>query len=190
MSRAYRISVKESVARDIRAGDEICTQLELLGILSPEAMGQLLRAELGQRGFVESDDGKLVRQQGDLTVTVDPCNGEVSVKTDAEKSIVVEGEREATAWDDVGPLRKTVEDHARELLAKELEKKIEKENDKLQEKATASLEKHLNDLQPELASIVNKVTREALKQKAATLGTITEIAEDEKSGSMTIKIEV
>lgn len=190
MSRAYRVTVKENVSRDIRAGDEICTKLELLEILSPEAMGQLLRDELEKRGFTENDDGKLVRKDKTVTVTVDPCNGEVSVKAEATDSVTVSGTRDANAWDDVGPGKKQVEAKAREDLRKDLEGKIGKETEKLQQKATETLEKHLNDLQPEIGQIVNKITREALKQKATQLGTVTDISEDEKAGSMTIKIEV
>jgi hypothetical protein len=190
MSRAYRITVKESVTRDIKAGDEISTQLELLEILSPEAMGQLLREELKGRGFREKDDGTLTRKDGGITVTVDPCHGEVTVKAEAKEKVTVEGTKDANSWDDAGPSRQTVTDKAREQLRKDLEKKVEKEQERLQTKATDELEKHLHDLQPEIAEVVNKVTREALKQKAAQLGTIKEIAEDDKSGSMTIKVEV
>ena len=55
---------------------------------------------------------------------------------------------------------------------------------------TEALEKHLAELQPELSQVVNKITREALKEKAKQMGTITEIAEDAQTGSLTIKIEV
>jgi len=52
------------------------------------------------------------------------------------------------------------------------------------------LEKKLCDLQPELSDVVNKVTRQAIKEKAQQLGTVKEVSEDEESGSLTIKIEV
>ena len=51
MSRAYRITVKESDTRHLKAGDEICTQLEILEILPPEDMAALLKEELKKRGF-------------------------------------------------------------------------------------------------------------------------------------------
>jgi hypothetical protein len=88
MSRAYRITVKESVTREIKAGDEISTQLEILEILPPEDMATLLKEELKKRGFEEQDDGTMVRKDGDITVKVDPCNGEVTVKAEtAEKAL-------------------------------------------------------------------------------------------------------
>ena len=89
MSRAYRITVKESETRKLRGTDEICTQLELLEVLPPETMGKLLADELKGRGFTEAEDGKLTRQDGKLTVTVDPCNGEVSVKSEVEESVTI-----------------------------------------------------------------------------------------------------
>jgi DNA polymerase III gamma/tau subunit len=190
MSRAYRISVKESVTRDIKGSDEISTQIELLEILPPEAMAELLKKELEARGFQENDDGTLVRKDGDVTVSVDPCNGEVSVKAGKDKTVTEQATREGWTYDDVGPSAKSAKGALSEQLKKELEQKIAKEQEKLQKEASEKLEKELNDIQPELSEIVNKVTKEALKTKAAQMGTITEIAEDEKSGSMTIKVEV
>lgn len=190
MSRAYRITVRESVTREVRGSDEISTQLELLGILPPEATNQLLRESLKKRGFEEQDDGTLIRKEGDITIRVDPCSGKVTVKAEAKEDVTVKGSKEAMGWDDAGPNSAAASGRAREQLIKDLEKKLAKENERLQAEATAALEKHLGDLQPEIGQIVNEVTRESLKQKAAQLGTITEIAEDAQSGSMTIKIEL
>lgn len=190
MSRAYRISVKESVTREIKGSDEISTKLELLDILPPEAMGGLLRAELEARGFAENPDGTMSRKDGDVTVVVDPCDGEVTVKAEQAKQVTEKGTREGSAWNDIGPGRQSVEETTRDQLKKDLDKKIDKQQEKLQQEATEKLEKELTDLQPELSEIVNTVTREALKQKAAQMGTIQEIAEDPQTGSMTIKVEV
>ena len=190
MSRAYRITVKESVTREVRGSDEISTKLELLEILPPEAMAELLRVELKGRGFKENADGTLSRKDAAVTVTVDPCNGEIAVRAETGEKVTVEGSREAGGYDDIGPDAKSVDARTREHLRKDLEKKIEREGERLQSKAADELAKHLDELQPEIGRVVNKVTREALKQKAAQLGTIREIAEDPKSGSMTIRIEV
>jgi FtsH ternary system domain X5 len=190
MSRAYRITVKESVTREIAAGDEICTDLELLEILPPEAMARLLSDECKRQGFEEQEDGTLVRKEKTVTVTIDPCNGEVSVKAAAEKTVTQEGSRESTAYDDLGLQRKKATEQAKEVLRGDLNKKIDNEQTKLQAEVSGQLEKELHDLQPDLSQIVNKVTREALKQKAAQLGTIQEISEDAQTGSMTIKVEV
>ncbi|MCS6866688.1 MAG: hypothetical protein NZS48_16670 [Gemmata sp.] len=190
MSRAYRITVKESESRHLKAGDEICTQLELLEILPPEDMATLLREELKRRGFEEQDDGTLIRRDGDVTVKVDPCTGEVSVKAETEAQITQEAKREATGFNDVGPTERSLRERVKEQLKQDLERQFEHEQSKLQSQATEKLEKHLQDLTPEINDVVNQVTRDALKQKAQQLGTVKEISEDAESGSLTIKIEV
>lgn len=190
MSRAYRISVQESEVRSLKGQDEICTQLELLGILPPESMAGLLKAELQNNGFEEQPDGRMVRRDGPLTVTVDPCNGEVSVKSELATDVTIAANRDATGFDDVGPNAETLRERVREELKQDIARKAEQENERLQGQATEALERHLEELQPELGRIVNKVTRDALKEKAAQLGSIREISEDTESGNLTIKIEV
>jgi FtsH ternary system domain X5 len=190
MSRAYRITVRESVTREVRGSDEISTQLELLDILPPEATNQLLRESLKRRGFEEQPDGTLARTDGDVTVRVDPCSGEVTVRAEATEDVTLKGSKDATGWDDAGPNSEAASARARQELLSELDKRMDKENARLQAEATAALEKHLQDLQPEIGQVVNEVTRESLKQKAAQLGTITDISEDAASGSMTIQVEV
>ncbi|MGL6074173.1 MAG: hypothetical protein ACRC8S_08430 [Fimbriiglobus sp.] len=190
MSRAYRITVKESETREIRGTDEICTQLELLEILPPESMAKLLADELKARGFEENEDGTLSRNDGKATVTVDPCNGEVSVRTNVEESVTIEAKKDATGWDDVGPGVDSVKDRTKRELKDIIEKKAGLETERLQGEATKALEQELENLQPELSSVVNKITREALKEKAKQLGAIKEIAEDAETGNLTIKIEV
>jgi hypothetical protein len=190
MSRAYRITVKESESRTLKAGDEICTDLEILEILPPEDMATLLREELKKRGFNEQADGTMLRKDGDLTVKIDPCTGEVTVKAETEQKVEQEAKREATGFNDVGPNEKILREKVKEQLKSDLEKKFEQEQTKLQTKATEALEKHLQEIQPEISEVVNKVTREALKQKAQQMGTVKEVAEDAESGSLTIKVEV
>lgn len=190
MSRAYRIQIKESERREVRAADEIATRLELLDILPPEATAEMLKGELKARGFAEQDDGTMRRTTGQTTVNVDPCNGEVTVTSEAKDEVTVEVKKEGHAIDDIKGSRAAVEGRLKERAKEEIDKKFTEAQDKAQAAATESLERALSDLQPELNQIVNKITREALKAKAAQLGRIQEIAEDAESGSMTIKIEV
>jgi hypothetical protein len=190
MSRAYRITVKESETRHLKAGDEISTQLEILEILPPEDMATLLKEELKKRGFKEQDDGTMVRKDGDVTVKVNPCDGEVSVKAQTAEVISQEARRDATGFNDVGPGENSLRDRVREQLKQDLEKKFDQEQNRLQTKATEQLEKHLQEIQPEISQVVNQVTRDALKQKAQQMGTVKEISEDAESGSLTIKVEV
>lgn len=189
MSRAYRIRVSQSLKRDIAAGDEICSDLEILEILPADQMGALLKQELGNRGFAEQE-GKMVRKDGDVTVTVDPTTGEVNIKAEAQEQVELEASREDIGYDDVGPGEEAIRNRLNNQLNQDLERRAEQQRQKLQQQATQKLEGHLSDLQKELGQAVNKVTAEALKQKAAQLGQIKEITEDAETGSLTIKVEV
>lgn len=191
MSRAYRIRVKEALARDIRAEDSIETHLEMLEVLPPEQMGELLARELEARGYERQEDGSLVKKGEDgVTVTVEPCTGTVTIQAETADHVEVEGTREGYGYDDVGPGRKQIEERLGKELKADLEKRVDQQAEKLQQAATGKLEKQLQEVQPELREAVERVTAEALKQKAAQMGQIKEISEDRESGSLTITVEV
>jgi hypothetical protein len=191
MSRAYKVRVKEALARDVSVKDDIEARLEILEVLPPEQMSELLAQELERRGFERQEDGTMVRQGADgVTVTVEPCNGRVTIHAEAGDRIEVEGTREGFGYDDIGPGKKAVEQRIGKELRGDLEKRIEQQAEKLQRDATSKLEKQLEEIRPILDEAVNRATAEALKQKAAQMGQIKEISEDAQSGSLTIKVEV
>lgn len=189
MSRAYRIRVEESLSRRLKAEDSVSSQLELLEILPPEQMADLLREELKRRGFAEKD-GQVVRSDDGLTAAIDPKTGEVTIRVRASEDIALAGQRDGLAYDDIGPNSKNIQKCLEQQLKQDLEKQAEHEQSKLQTKATERLSAALGDLESELCGVVNRVTAEALKQKAAQIGQIKEMTEDPETGSLTIKIEV
>jgi hypothetical protein len=190
MSRAYRIQVKETLKRTLKGEDKISTELEMLEVLPADQMADLLRHELEQRGFTDACDGTVRRKDGDVTVSVDPKTGTVTVQAEASEDVELQGSREGISYDDVGPGSKSVKQNLQKELQKDLEKRAEQRQSELQGKATEQLEGKLADLQKELGEAVNRVTAEALKQKAAQLGSIKEISEDPQAGSLTITVEV
>ena len=175
MSRAYRIRVKESLKCDIKKADEIRTQIELLEILPAEQMGEMLAAELAKRGFERQNDGTLVRKEDGICVTVEPCSGEVTIRAEAEDTVELEVLREGFGYDDVGPASKQIKERLSKELQADLEKCAAQHAEKAKPPRPNKLEKELADLQPEIAEVVNRVTAEALKQKAAKIGQIKEI---------------
>lgn len=189
MSRAYRITVKESLKKDLAASDEVCSQLDILEILPGEQMAELLREELKGRGFEEEGD-VLVRHDEGVTVTVDPCSGEVSVKAAAEDSVDLKAERDDWGYDDVGPGEEAIRRRVAEQLKQDLERRAGQQQAQLQNEATEKLEGCLDEVRKELGQAVNRITAEALKRKAASMGRIKEMSEDPESGSLTIKVEV
>jgi hypothetical protein len=191
MSRAYRVKVRESLVRELKAEDCIETTLEILEILPPEQMGELLAQELEKRGFERQDDGIMVRKNDiGSTIEVEPCTGKVTIRAETEETVTLEGSKEGYGYEDYGPRRKTVEENLSKELKGELEKRAEHQQSKVQSDATTKLQEELDDLQPVITEVVNRVTAEALKRKAAQMGEIKEITEDPEAGSLTIKVEV
>jgi hypothetical protein len=189
MSRAYRISVSESIHRVLRAEDCVSTQLEILGVLPPDQMADLLAGELKNRGFKE-DGEQLTRKQNGVAVSVDPKTGTVTVSTEAAQKVELKGEKEGRAYDDAGPNAQAARETLRKDLQKDLEKRAVDKTKDLQNQVTDKLEAELGGLRQELDQAVNRVTAEALKVKAASLGQIKELTEDPQAGSLTIVVEV
>jgi hypothetical protein len=123
MSRSYRIAVRESVNRVIKAEDKVSTQLEVLEVLPPEQMAGLLSDELKKRGF-EEKDGVLVRKEQGVVITVEPCSGTVTVAAESAESTKLEGELTGRAYDDVGPHAGQVREQLRKELQRSLEQKV------------------------------------------------------------------
>ena len=77
------------------------------------------------------------------------------------------------------------ERHLREAAKQSLEREGKAEEEALRRKVTEQLEGKLRDLKEELDGAVNRVTGTALKQRAAELGQVEEVHE-EQNGSITI----
>src|SRR5262245_37421319 len=135
MSRAYRIRVRESLTRDLTAEDRITTHLELLEILPGEQMAELLRNELIKQGF-EEKEGQLVRKDGDITVTVNPRDGTVTVSSELKEHVELEGQREDRAYDDVGPSAEGVKKRLEKDLKQDLENRAAQQQQQLQGQAS------------------------------------------------------
>jgi hypothetical protein len=189
MSRAYRVRVSQKENRVVRASDHVSTQLQILGVLPPEEMAALLGQELEKRGF-EHQGEQLVRQQNGVTVIVEPATATVTVRAEGEQEVQVEGTKEGYAADQEGPAAKKVEQALRKELQRTLRGQAAQHKEKLQGQLTDRLEAELGGLRKELDQVVNRVTADALKRKAAQLGQIKELTEDPQSGSMTIVLEV
>jgi hypothetical protein len=189
MSRSYRVSVRECVNKVIKAEDRVSTELEILEILPPEQMAGLLADELEKGGY-RREGNLLVKEEDGVVVSIDTEKGTVTISAEASETAKVEGERQGRAYDDIGPHASQVREGLRQEVKRDLEKKVEEKAGALQSKVTDKLEAQLGDLRQELDKVVNKVTAEALKRKAASLGQIKEMTEDPQSGSLTIVVEV
>src|SRR5437867_2518804 len=110
MSRVYRICVRESLRKVVRASDHVRTQVELLNVLPADQMADLLAAELARRGFQRRGD-TVVRDDNGVQVAVELATGTVTVKAASSREINVEAQNTGYSPDAKGPAVKRVEQH-------------------------------------------------------------------------------
>lgn len=189
MSRAYRVSVQESLRTIIRAEDHVSTRLELLEILPPEQMTQLLSDELEKQGFVKQD-GLLTKEKDGLQIELDLASGELTVRIETEECIELQDQKAQTVLNEDQKSRAKAKEQLRQEVQKRLSETADQKERELQETLTDELEAQLGDVRRELDQAVHRVTAEALKRKAAQIGQIKEMAEDPEQGSLTIVVEV
>ncbi len=187
MSRAYRISVRESLSRHVQVEDGVSSSLELLPILAPERMAALLAAELSARGFVREGDVARRAAEGGVQVEISLDRGEVTVTAQGHQQLELEDHRSGEVEDQgrSEAKREQLQRQAQEAMERAASVAVET----LRTHVTDQLEAHLKSLREELDQAVNRVTAEALKQRAAELGEVQEIHE-EANGSLTIKVKV
>lgn len=187
MSRAYRIMVKGSIERVVHVEDGVCSALELLPILPKERMREILASELTQRGFTR-DGSKVRRTEKDGTTTeVDLEHDTVSVRVASEVALKLERQRTDNVYEE---RMEGARERMQEALDADLERLAKVSQERARQEATALLERKLKDLRLEVDRVTNRVTAEALKEKAAQMGEIEEIHEDSETGTLTIKVKV
>ncbi|EDM73838.1 hypothetical protein PPSIR1_14380 [Plesiocystis pacifica SIR-1] len=192
MSRAYRITISETLRRHIHVADGLQTQLEILEILPKEQTAELLKGELAKAGFteVENEDGtkEWVRVDEDgVEVRVDPLEGTVQVRAQADEKVNIEREKQIRVYAENDA---AMRERGQEALEAELEGEVSDREKNIQAELTRKLEGKLGDLRKELDRVANTVTAEALKRKAAAMGEVQEISEDPESGSLTIRVKI
>lgn len=188
MSRAYRISVSESLNRVVQAEDGVCSRLELLPLLGREELAALLAAELERRGFAREGDVAVRTEADGVRVAVDVTTGDVSVTLAGRQEVSLTAHADGASQTQGGSAEEL--DKLRGRALDKLEDKAKDAQEKLREELTLQLEGRLRDLKGELDAVSNKVTAEALKVRAGQLGTVEEIHEDAATGSLTIKVRV
>ena len=189
MSRAYRIRISETTRRVIRAEDHVGSQLEILAILPADQMASLLADQLAAHGF-EREGNKATRTEGDLTTEVDLETGEFVVRAARDEEVELTTEKTGYYYDDAGPKKKQVAESLRQQARDGFDKEAEAKTESLQRELTDRLEQELAGITCELDQVVNQVTADALKIKAAQLGQIKQVTDDPESGSLTIVVEV
>lgn len=185
MSRAIQVRVSESVVRTIHVEDGVESPLELLPVLAPDRMAELLAKELEGLGFAR--DGKLAkRTDGDVDIVIDLEAAMVSVKIGAQSMLEEEIQLETrTAIEQ----QQQTEARLRGAAIDQLEARLTARTEAMRREITDKLEQKLAELRTELDQAIGRATVEALTERAQQLGTIEEIAKDE-AGNVTIRVKL
>ena len=137
MSRAYRITVAESLSRHVQVDDGVCSNLELLPILQKPAMGALLAAELEQKGFLKEGDHAIRKEKDGITVKVNVNTGEVAVTAEGHVDLNLETKRTAVVDNPNSPDK---EKALRVAAQEQLDREAKAEEEALRRKVTTQLE--------------------------------------------------
>ncbi len=187
MSRAYTIRISESIRRHIRVEDGVQTHLEVLAVLSREEMTELLAKQLVELGFEREGDVLSRVDEDGVSISIDAATSTVTVRLSAEADVEKSVERTARIYEE-----RLVEGRA--SLAKkaraELESHVDDERARLTGEVAEKLEAKLRDLRRELDGAATRATAAALKVRAAQLGEIQQIEENEETGEITIRVKV
>ncbi len=184
MSKAYQIRVQETVRRHVVVSDGVETRLDLLDLLPAPEQNAMLGAELEKKGFRVEGDRAVRTEEDGVEIVVDLSTRKVWVGKHTERDV------ERVVDRIVLSATEKLTEKTRAAVVEAATSDIEITRRKEQRDLTASIERRLGDLRAELDAIVVAVTQQALKKKAAQIGEIESIEQDEETGSMTIRVRV
>jgi hypothetical protein len=186
VSRAIQVRVSESIVRTIHVEDGVASPLELLPILPPARMAELLAQELAGLGFVR-DGSTCTRTEADGTeITIDLEAAIVAVKLGAGAELEASLERSTQAAIEH---KDQAEANLRGSVLRELDAQLADQAEALRREVTARLEAKLADLKVELDGAIGRATLAALTEKAGQLGQIESTHQDE-AGNVTIRVRL
>ena len=186
MSRAIQVRVSESIVRTIHVEDGVASQLEMLPILAPERMAELLAKELEALGFVRDGDTCKRTAPDGTEVTIALAAATVTVRLAASADLAATAERISRVG--IGGER-AAEARLRDQALEDIDQQLAARAEALRQAVTAQLEAKLADLKQELDGAIGKATIAALTEKAGQLGRIEETHQDD-AGNVTIRVRL
>lgn len=173
MSRAYRVTWV-NVSGTVTTTDTLTVNVSMLPILAPAEMAAILREELEAMGWTRHADGSVTTTINDLPATLDPEATKLTITTAAESEVKERGV--------------SAEDAARNL---------ERGKERAREHLEGAAAKVLTEAEAPAREALQKATQRAylraLKQKAASMGSIEsthEGAAPDGSGDYEVTIKV
>jgi hypothetical protein len=186
VSRAYRIVVGESLRQHVTASDKVTSALDLPSILPAARMAELFAAALAARGFTVDGQHATREDANGLAWRIDLA-GRVELSLAGERRLELHAEAEG----EQGELTRAERaERLRESARADLAAQLEAATEETRRETSRRLEAALAEARRELDGAITAAIGVALKERAAQLGRIMEIAEDPVTGALTIKVEV
>ena len=174
------------MVRTVHVEDGVASPLEMLPILPPERMADLLARELEALGFVR--DGETCKRTAPdgTEVTIDLAAATVTVRLGASSDL----EASADAVGTVGiESQAAAEVRLRNQAIEDIDQQLAAKAEALRQAVTRQLEAKVADLKHELDAAIGRATVAALTEKASQLGRIEETHQDD-AGNVTIRVRL
>ena len=193
MSRMYRVCIKETVSISTKSDDRILRDIVLQRILPQEEMTDIFEQRLQEQGFEQ--EGSLYRKELEglpLEIDLHAKNSQGSPIIQArlqicvEEDVQIEVDLEGRAYSEAAAAQ-----DARRQIQKLKEDGHSKAQEKLDAQVEERLQKAASQAEEILHSLLQETYAEALKQKAAQIGTVLEQSEStDENGSYELKIRI
>jgi|LNFM01.1.fsa_nt_gb hypothetical protein len=171
MSRGYVVNWV-NVRNTVNAGDQVTIDVELMPIVCEGDMQSLLQQQLEADGWKRQSDGSMVLEKEGVRATLDKDSKKITVKSSETREVLARGISDQEAKKAL----ETASSAAEEALRKELVKKLSRVE---------------GDIREGVDKAIQRVYLEALKKKAASLGTIEGMQESRREdGEYEITIRV
>ena len=187
MSVTYRLELAE--VEIVASGcDSITTKLSSLSVLPEAEMKECLKNTLAESGYspVEGGEGRLARKIDGCRVEIDPET--LAVKLTVEREVAKEEFVKVMVPRNV-PEEKRLGERT-EKIAKAVEGRKQELSAEASREATAELAKALPLARQEIDTVNHRWLSEALKRKAAQIGEVQRIEQNDGERTLTISIKV
>jgi len=172
--------------RTVHVEDGVAAPLEMLPILAPDRMAELLAGELTGLGFVRAGATCTRTEPDGIEVAIDLERAMVAVTLGAGAELAESVELSAQIAVEAVT---SAEARLREDALRQLDDQVDARVVVLQREVTARLETKLAGLQRELDGAVGRATIAALTERAAQLGRI-EASHLDEAGNLTIRVRL
>jgi hypothetical protein len=186
MSQTYKLELAE--VEVVASGcDSITTKLSSLSVLPEAEMRECLKNVLAESGYSPVEGGGLVSRNVDgCRVEIDPDS--LAVRVTVEREVAKDEVVKVMVPRNLADQKRDRE--RSEKIAKAVEEKKQQLSEEATREATAELAKALPLARREIDAVNHRWLSEALKRKAAQIGEVQRVEQNDAERTLTISIKI